>query len=61
MGTIHFVGSIWGCDYLAPSAIGVFEVLGIPYTGTGLLGESLGYNKFLTKKLLEQNGIPVPN
>lgn len=58
---INFVTSIYGCDYIASSAIGVYEILNIPYTGTGLLGESLGYNKFLTKKLMEQNGIPVPN
>jgi len=57
---INFVTSLYGCDYLAPSAIGVYELMGIPYTGTGILGESLSYNKFLTKKLLEQNGIPVP-
>jgi len=58
---INFVTSIYGCDFLAPSAIGVYEILNIPYTGSGILGESLGYNKFLTKKLMEQNGIPVPN
>jgi D-alanine-D-alanine ligase len=57
---INFVTSLYGCDYLAPAAIGVLEMMGVPYTGTGILGESLGYNKFLTKKLLEQNGIPVP-
>ncbi len=58
---INFVTSAKGCDFLASSVIGVYELLEIPYTGAGLLGESLSNNKFLVKKLLEHNGIPVPN
>ena len=58
---INFVGSFKGLDFLSSTVPGVLELLEIPYTGAGILGESLNYNKFLVKKLLEQNGIPVPN
>lgn len=57
---INLVGSIRGHEYLAATIPGILEVLDIPYTGAGILGESLAYNKFLVKKLLEQNGVPVP-
>ncbi len=58
---INLVGSVKGNEYLASTIPGVLELLDIPYTGAGILGESLSYNKFLVKKLLEQNGIPVPH
>lgn len=58
---INMVGSIKGKEFLASSIPGILELLEIPYTGAGILGESLSYNKFLVKKLLVQNGIPVPN
>lgn len=58
---INLVGSVKGNEYLASTIPGVLEILEIPYTGAGILGESLSYNKFLVKKLLQQNGIPVPN
>lgn len=57
---INMTGSIKGNEYLASSIPGLLELLDIPYTGAGILGEALCYNKFLVKKLLEQNGIPVP-
>jgi D-alanine-D-alanine ligase len=58
---INLVGSVKGNEYLASTIPGVLELLEFPYTGAGILGESLSYNKFLVKKLLEQNGIPVPS
>ena len=58
---INITGSVHGQEFLAASIPGVLEILEIPYTGAGILGESLSYNKFLVNKLLEQNGIPVPN
>ena len=58
---INLVGSVKGNEYLASTIPAVLELLEIPYTGTGILGESLSYNKFLIKKLLHQNGVPVPN
>lgn len=57
---LNLVGSIKGNEYLASTIPAVFELLNIPYTGAGILGESLVYNKFLIKKLLQQNGVPVP-
>ncbi len=58
---INLVGSVKGNEYLASTIPGVLEILDIPYTGAGILGESLAYNKFLVKKLLQQNGVPVPH
>lgn len=57
---INMVGSVKGYEYLASTIPAVLELLDIPYTGAGILGESLAYNKFLVKKLLEQNGVPIP-
>jgi len=58
---MNLVGSVKGNEYLASTIPGVLEILELPYTGAGILGESLSYNKFLLKKLLQQNGVPVPN
>lgn len=57
---MNLVGSVKGYEYLASAIPGILEMLDIPYTGAGILGESLAYNKFLVKKLLQQNGVPVP-
>lgn len=58
---LNLVGSVKGNEYLASTIPAIMELLEIPYTGAGILGESLSYNKFLIKKLLQQNGVPVPN
>lgn len=58
---LNLVGSVKGNEYLASTIPAILEFLEIPYTGAGILGESLSYNKFLVKKLLQQNGIPVPH
>lgn len=57
---LNLIGSVKGNEYLSSTIPGVLEILDIPYTGAGILGESLAYNKFLVKKLLQQNGVPVP-
>ena len=57
---LNLVGSVKGSEYLASTIPALLELLEIPYTGAGILGESLSYNKFLIKKLLQQNGVPVP-
>ena len=57
---INLVDSVKGAESLASAIPGVFELLDIPYTGASILGLSLDTNKFLVKKLLQQNGIPVP-
>lgn len=38
---------------------GLLEVLGIPYTGAGVLGSSLAMDKWLSKGILERAGIPT--
>lgn len=37
---------------------GLLELLGIPYTGSGVLSSALAMSKSLTKKLLSASGIP---
>jgi len=39
---------------------GLLEMLGIPYTGSGVLGSALAMDKLRTKKLLEGVGIRTP-
>lgn len=58
---LNLVGSVRGKEYLASTIPALLELLEIPYTGAGILGESLSYNKFVIKKLLQQNGVPVPH
>jgi D-alanine-D-alanine ligase len=57
---INLVDSIKGEESLACAIPGVLELLDLPYTGADILGLSLDTNKFLVKKLLQQNGVPVP-
>jgi len=58
---LNLVDSVKGSEYLSSTIPAVLELLEIPYTGAGILGQSLDTNKFLIKKLLEQNGVPVPH
>ncbi len=39
---------------------GVFEFLGIPYTGSGVLASAIAMDKIFTKKILEFHGIKTP-
>lgn len=57
---INLVDSVKGKESLASAIPGILELLNIPYTGADILGLSLDTNKFLVKKLLQQNGVPVP-
>lgn len=58
---INLADSVKGFETLSSSIPGVLELLGVPYTGTDILGMSLDTNKFLIKKLFQQNGVPVPH
>lgn len=58
---INLVDSVKGNEALSSTIPGVLELMDIPYTGADILGMSLDSNKFLVKKLLQQNGIPVPH
>ncbi len=40
---------------------GLLEILGIPYTGSGVLASSVAMNKITTKKLLRADSIPTPD
>lgn len=50
---VHGTGGEDGCLQ------GVFELAGIPYVGTGVLGSAIGMDKVAQKKILEQEGFPV--
>ncbi len=39
---------------------GMLEILGIPYTGSGVLASALALNKTVAKRLFEREGIPTP-
>jgi len=56
----NLVDSVKGVESLSSSIPGLLEILEIPYTGADILGMSLDTNKFVIKKLLQQNGIPTP-
>ena len=40
---------------------GCLEVLGIPYTGSGVLGSALGMSKSASRALFRQGGLDVPD
>lgn len=39
---------------------GLLEIMGIPYTGSGVLASSLAMNKIMAKKIFEHQGISTP-
>lgn len=39
---------------------GMLELMGLPYTGPGVLASSVAMNKITTKRLLESAGLPTP-
>ncbi len=39
---------------------GLLEIMGIPYTGSGVLASAIAINKVITKRLLEYHQIPTP-
>lgn len=57
---INLVDSVYGREYLSATIPGTLELLQIPYTGTGMLGQAINSNKYFTKNLLEQYGITTP-
>jgi D-alanine-D-alanine ligase len=40
---------------------GLLEVMGIPYTGSGVLASALGMNKVAAKKVVMGSGLPTPD
>ncbi|MFC4206687.1 D-alanine--D-alanine ligase [Vreelandella malpeensis] len=68
-------GGLAGLEALAPSAVfialhgrggedgtlqGALELLGIPYTGSGVLASALGMDKERTKQVWRAQGLPTP-
>lgn len=39
---------------------GVFEILGIPYTGPGVMASAIAMDKTMTKSILLEKGLPTP-
>ncbi len=39
---------------------GLLELLGVPYTGSGVLASAIGMDKYVSRRILEINGIDVP-
>lgn len=39
---------------------GVLEILGIPYTHSGVMSSAIGMNKYITRKMLECQGVRFP-
>ena len=40
---------------------GLLEMMGIPYTGSGVLASALGMNKTAAKKVVRGSGVPTPD
>src|ERR1035437_3433382 len=38
---------------------GLFELLNLPYVGSGVLASATGFDKIITKQLFEQAGLPI--
>lgn len=57
---LNLVDSVYGKEFLSGSIPGLLEILQIPYTGSGILGQSINSNKYLTKSLMQQYGVTTP-
>lgn len=57
---INVVDSIDGVDSKAATVPALLEFLHIPYTGCSAVSIAIGYNKYLVKQLMDEQGIPVP-
>ena len=47
----------WGED---GTIQGLLEIMGIPYSGSGVMASAVGMNKVMTKRILESYGLPTP-
>jgi D-alanine-D-alanine ligase len=48
----------WGEDGTVQGAL---EILGIPYTGPGVMASALAMDKLMTKRIWQSQGLPVPD
>lgn len=56
----NLVDSIYGKEDLCPAIPAMLEVARVPYTGAGMEGQLLNTNKYRTKSLLKEAGLPLP-
>ena len=56
----NLVEGIDGVAALEPAVIAVFELFGLPYTGSSSATTSLALRKHVVNSLLERAGLPVP-
>ena len=56
----NLVEGIDGVAALEPAVIAVFELFGLPYTGSSSATTSLALRKHVVNGLLEREGLPVP-
>jgi D-alanine-D-alanine ligase len=57
---INLVDSVYGQEHLCATISASLELLRIPYTGSGMMGQAINSNKYLTRNLLEQWGLTIP-
>jgi len=57
----NLVDSIYGNEELSSVIPSLLELLNIAYTGSNNLGLSINADKYITKTILKQSGISVPN
>lgn len=57
---LNLAYSVWGRDYYAATIPALLELLKFPFTGTDFFGFALNCDKYITKNLLSQYGVPVP-
>lgn len=57
----NLVDSLYGREDLVGVIPALLESAGVPYTGAGISGLTLNTNKYLTKAILKQSGLPTPN
>ena len=57
----NLVDSVQGREDLSPLIPAILEIYKIPYTGSNMISLTINTNKYLTKCILKQAGIPVPN
>lgn len=57
----NLVDSIYGREDFSPLIPAALELIKVPYTGASINGLSINMNKYLTKVILRQNHLTVPN
>jgi D-alanine-D-alanine ligase len=56
----NLVDSVNGQEQFSTTIPAMLDLMGLPYTGVDTNGMAINVDKFITKSILEQAGIPVP-